>query len=129
MAARVIVCGAAILAAGCSAEKGPHLDAASVARGEWLSHNCTPCHNLRQRVNRVGPHLVEVIGRRAGAVDGYDYSLEMKTSDVRWTPEAIEAFIEWPLGVAPEGRMALAPMSERDARDVVTYLRSLDRGR
>jgi cytochrome c len=123
----VVLCGAQLLLSACSSETSPaKVDAASVARGEWLSHACTPCHNLQRRTNGIGPHLVGVIGRRAGAVGGYDYSQEMKASHILWTPEAIEDFIQWPLSVSPEGRMALAPVPERDAADIVAYLRSID---
>jgi cytochrome c len=112
----------------CSAESGDREpDAASIAHGEWLSHTCTPCHNLQRKVNGIGPHLVDVIGRRAGTVGGYDYSQEMRTSQILWTPEAIEAYIQWPLSISPKGKMALAPIVERDAEDIVAYLRSIER--
>ncbi|WP_372054995.1 c-type cytochrome [Tistrella mobilis] len=117
----------ALTLAACE-DDAPALDQASVDRGKRLSENCSACHSLTSsRADMVGPSLSGVIGRKAGAVSGYDYSDAIKSSGLVWTPEEITRFIQDPVGVVPGTKMALGPLSPEEAQDVVNYLRSIAR--
>src|SRR5829696_2213044 len=49
------------------------------AAGQRVFNQCMACHTINQGgPNRVGPNLHGVIGRKAGAVDGFRYSANMK---------------------------------------------------
>ena len=39
-------------------------------KGERVFKRCAACHNVDTDKNKVGPHLMGIIGREAGAVDG-----------------------------------------------------------
>lgn len=110
--------------AACKEEEA--LDPAAVARGQELAVACAACHQLNGPANGVGPSLQGVVGRKAGSVAGYAYSAGMQNSGIVWTAEKLEQFLQDPFAMVPDTRMALGEMSAEEARDVVTYLRSLD---
>ncbi len=63
------------------------------ARGETLFRPCVACHMIGEgAVNRIGPHLNGLVGRRIGSNDGYDYSdplVEAAAEEDIWSPEAL----------------------------------------
>lgn len=119
-----VVCAPAVLA-GCLNEKDD-LDPAAVARGKDLAETCTACHALQSDENRVGPTLAGVIGRTAGAVDGYAYSDDLASSGLVWSPEQIVAYLVDPYGLVPGTKMAAGEIPQSEAEDIVVYLQSLD---
>ena len=48
--------------------------AGDAAKGEKVFRRCKACHYMDKEKNKTGPHLVNIIGRAAGAVEGYKYS-------------------------------------------------------
>ncbi|MBZ0123914.1 MAG: c-type cytochrome, partial [Roseovarius sp.] len=48
--------------------------AADPAEGEKVYRQCKACHVADEEQNRVGPHLVGIVGREVAAVDGFSYS-------------------------------------------------------
>ncbi len=61
---------AGLVALGSSAA----LAAGDPAKGEKVFGKCKVCHAVDVEKKSVGPHLVGVIGRPAGSVEGYGYS-------------------------------------------------------
>jgi len=110
--------------AGCHVE--PEADAAAIERGERIASTCSNCHALTKERNKIGPHLVAVLGRKAGTVPGYNYSEGMKQYGHEWTPDRMIAFLEDPRGVVPQTKMGISPLTPDQARDVVTYIQSLN---
>ena len=49
---------------------------------EVYASRCGGCHSVD--ADRVGPRHAGVFGRRAGTVEGFDYSPALKTSAVVW---------------------------------------------
>jgi cytochrome c len=121
---RAAVMVGAMLVSAC--DEGKSLDAAAIARGKKIASSCGTCHSLTEERNRIGPHLVSVLGRKAGTVPGYDYSAAMKQYAQEWTPERTAAFLEDPLRVVPGTKMGTTPLRPKEASDLVTYLRSLE---
>jgi len=116
---------AILLLAGCRDDADP-IDTEAAARGEALRDNCTACHALERPSNMVGPHLVGVVGRAAGSLDGYAYSDALRTSGLTWTPETLARFILAPNDTVPGTKMAVGHLSAQEASDIVMYLRSLE---
>ena len=46
--------------------------------GEEVFRKCQACHSLEPGRRTVGPTLRGVIGRAAGSIEGYPYSVAMK---------------------------------------------------
>jgi len=98
-----------------------------VAAGEKVFRKCKACHQVGEGAkNRVGPQLNGVMGRAAGAVDGFKYSsaLEGMAGDgLVWDEENFAAFMADPRGFMKGTRMAFAGLrSDEDIAAVTAYL-------
>ena len=100
--------------------------AADVANGQKVFRQCQACHVVDQEQNRVGPHLVGIIGRPAGTVDGFKYSDAMKNSGITWTSDTIAEYLANPRAYVNGNRMAFAGLKKpEDIADVIAYLESV----
>ena len=94
------------------------------AAGQRVYNTCRACHVVDQEQNRVGPHLVGIFGREAGAVEGFNYSPALKESGIVWDEESIAAYVADPRGFIPGNRMAFAGVRrEADIENLLAYLR------
>lgn len=74
--------------------------------GEAAFNNaCRTCHTWRDGDNRLGPHLHKIIGRKAGAAEGYPYSAAMKGAGVTWDEATLDKFIANPDAVVQGNNM------------------------
>lgn len=104
---------------------GLALAAGDPAAGERVWRQCQACHVLDAEQNRVGPHLVGIFGREAGAVDGFNYSPQLANSGIIWDDDTIAAYLADPRGYIPGNRMAFAGLrQEQQILDVIAYMRS-----
>lgn len=94
-------------------------------RGQTLYVACIACHTLDPASNELGPHLKDVVGRKAAAVEDYLYSGPMRRSAVTWTPELLDAFLSDPQIVVPGNKMPFAGMADaKDRADLIAYLQA-----
>lgn len=89
-------------------------------RGATVYQVCTGCHSLDE--DDVGPRHRGVVGRVAGAIEGYPYSPALKSSGVVWTPEALDRWLQNPQALVPGTKMFFALTSAQDRADVIAYL-------
>ncbi|MCZ4094061.1 c-type cytochrome [Sinorhizobium psoraleae] len=54
-----------------------------------FQQRCGACHQIATPRNGVGPNLQGIVGRAAGAVEGFRYSPALKDSGVTWTPRRL----------------------------------------
>ncbi|WP_273522235.1 c-type cytochrome [Rhodosalinus sediminis] len=97
-------------------------------RGAELFTDCVGCHQVGPEAeNRIGPHLNDIFGRRAGAIEGFPYSeglARMGADGLTWTLETLDAYIENPRALVSRTRMAYPGMeSAGDRADLLAYLR------
>ncbi len=86
---------------------------------------CKTCHATEAGVNKIGPSLHKVVGRKAGTVAGFSYSPANANSGITWTPEKLFQFLESPQRVMPGTRMGYAGMSDPQKRaNVIAYLQT-----
>ncbi len=96
-----------------------------VKKGKKVFKRCKACHVVGSEKNRVGPHLTGVIGRAAGAVDGFKYSKAMKGADMDWTVENLTGYLANPKKFLPGNKMAFAGLrKESQIADVIAYIDS-----
>jgi cytochrome c2 len=81
--------------------------------------HCRTCHVMEAGDNRLGPHLVGVVGRRAGAVEGFAYSPTMRNADLVWDEAALDAFLAAPASFMPGNRMLYGGMASAADRDAL----------
>lgn len=92
--------------------------------GEKVFARCKACHVIDKEQNRVGPHLVGIVGRKAGSVEGFKYSDAMKNSGITWTEEELAKYLANPKGEVPGNKMAFAGLKKEDEiANVIAYLK------
>lgn len=107
------------------AQDTPITDPAIAMRGAKVSNKCIACHALESRSNNVGPHLVGVLGRTAGSVEGFQYSDAMRSSNVVWDAKTLKQFLMAPQQFIAGTNMGISPLTEGEADELVTYLEGM----
>jgi cytochrome c len=101
------------------------------AKGEKVFKKCKACHAADEAKNKVGPHLVGVVGREAASVEGYKYgdALKAKAADIGAWDEAklIEYLADPKAYIGGKSKMAFKLKKEEDRADVIAYLKSLNK--
>ena len=119
---RAVLASLVVAGAGLVALQAPAV-AADAANGQKVFRQCQACHVADQEQNRVGPHLVGIIGRPAGAVEGFKYSDAMQSSDVVWEEETMAAYLKDPKGYIPGNRMVFPGLrKDEEIADLLAYL-------
>ncbi len=94
-----------------------------IANGEAIWRQCSACHVNDAEQNRIGPHLVGVLGREVASVDGFRYSDALLELDGQWTPEQLNVWLENPSDYAPGTKMSYRGVSDpTDREDIIKYL-------
>lgn len=113
-----------------SSNGGATAQTASTENGQAVFRVCRACHLVGDNArNAVGPQLNSIVGRRAGSVDGYAYSPNLKelgAGGLIWTEQNLDRYIENPKSVVPDGKMAFPGVKDFAERtDLIGYLKSL----
>ena len=97
--------------------------AATPSAVQLFGRHCGSCHRLNDEKHDAGPHLVGVIGRRAGEVDGYyNFSPALRSLDLVWTRDNLERFLVDPKRFAPGTSMQASDVTEAEARAIVDFI-------
>jgi cytochrome c len=102
--------------------------AQDAAAGEDVYKKCRACHQIGETAkNAVGPKMNGLFGRKAGTIEGFNYSEANKNSGVTWTEEVFAKYIADPRGFMPGNKMAFAGLKdEKDVKDVIAFLKQYD---
>lgn len=93
------------------------------ASGEKVFAACRTCHVFDEGVNRVGPSLHKVVGRKSGSVAGFAYSDANKNSGITWTPQVLFEYLKDPKAYIPGTKMNFPGVKDDQKRaDLVAYL-------
>ncbi len=103
----------------------PAMADGDAAAGEKVYRKCKACHALEEGKNKVGPSLFGVIGREAGAVEGFKYSKAMMESGLTWDDETLEKYLTKPKDLVPKTKMSFAGLKkEDDIENVIAYIKA-----
>jgi cytochrome c len=87
----------------------PAAAGAQTLEGARLFQRCYACHSLDPAERALpGPSLRGLFGRRAGTLEGFDYSPALREAGARglvWTEETLDRFLEDPEEFVPGARM------------------------
>ena len=102
--------------------------AQDAAAGEKTFAQCRACHQVGPTAkNVVGPHLNGLFGRKAGTVEGYNYSPANKNSGITWDEAVFREYIKNPRGKIPGTKMIYAGLKdEQRINDLIAYLKQFD---
>ncbi|MEM1105526.1 MAG: cytochrome c family protein [Pseudomonadota bacterium] len=92
--------------------------------GRRVFARCSSCHALAPGQNRTGPTLYGVVGRPAGAVEGFRYSQATQRSGLIWSEAMLFAYLENPSGVINGTSMSFIGLARPQQRaDVIAYIK------
>jgi cytochrome c len=118
---RALAATALALAACASASSRSAEAQGDATRGEELYARCAACHALAH--DRVGPRHCGLLGRRAGGVATFDYSIAMKKSGIVWDAKTLDHFLFDPMKAVPGTTMPYAGVTDSTERaDLIAFL-------
>ena len=92
------------------------------ARGKAVfEKRCTGCHALD--VDREGPRLAGVFGRKAGSVAGFTYSAGLKKSGLTWDEATLDKWLSDPDVMVPDNAMSFSVAKAAERRDIIAFLK------
>ena len=93
-------------------------------RGRKLYLQCRACHSLKENEpHKIGPNLFKIIGSTAGSMKGYNYSDALSKSEILWTIENLDLWLEKPYEIIPGNKMVFSGMrKQEDRNDLIAYV-------
>lgn len=92
--------------------------------GRQIYDRCVGCHSPER--NRTGPRHCGLFGRVAGSVSGFAYSDAMQRSEITWSAETLDRFLESPVTFMPGTSMAFFGIKDPRLRNnLIAYLEDL----
>jgi cytochrome c len=94
--------------------------------GKSVFNKCRACHDIGEGAkNKVGPQLNNIVGRKAGSVEGFNYSDALKNSGIVWDEANLDAYIADPKGKIPGNKMVFVGIKdEADRKNLIAYMKS-----
>lgn|SRR5665647_2596229 len=113
---------AAILLAGAAPAS-----AQDASKGEAVFKRCRACHAIGPAaLNKAGPALTGIVGKKAASVPGFNYSDAMKEAaagGLVWTPPKLAQYLESPDSFLPNNVMAFPGIKNpADLNDLIAFL-------
>lgn len=100
------------------------------ALGKKVFNRCIACHEAASDQDKIGPHLMGVVGRRAGSAESFagHYSQAMKDAGAAglvWDEANLAQYLKAPRQKVPGNRMAFSGLaSDDDIANVIAYLKA-----
>jgi cytochrome c len=103
--------------------------AQDAAKGEAAFKRCRACHAVGAgAANKTGPQLNGIVGRKAAAAPGFNYSDAMKAraaAGLVWTEANLAAYLRAPDEFLPKGVMAFAGVKDAgQLKDLIAFLKT-----
>jgi cytochrome c len=100
--------------------------AQDVAAGEQVFRRvCLACHDVGPGAKtKLGPPLNGIDGRKAGALEGYNYSEANKSSGIVWNDETFPPYIRAPMQAVPGTKMTFVGLkNDKEIADLWAFLK------
>ena len=76
-------------------------------------------------VNKLGPSLAGIVGRKSGAVPGYNFSPALKAANITWDEQTLDKFLENPGTDVHGTKMFISVPSAQNRQNIIAYLETL----
>lgn len=91
-----------------------------------FQRTCQNCHSTEIGVNKVGPSLWNVVGRRPASVPDFNYSDAMRANKDAWNETTLDGYLADPRGDIHGVKMFFKGLpAAKDRGDVIAYLQTL----
>ncbi|MGL5447202.1 MAG: c-type cytochrome [Rhabdaerophilum sp.] len=99
--------------------------AQDVEAGRTVFNQCRACHQVGETAkNGAGPLLNGLFGRKAGTIEGYNYSEANKKSGVTWDEATFATYIKDPKAFMPGNKMAYVGLKDdKRIADLTAFLK------
>ena len=97
---------------------------ASAADGAKIFSKCKACHSIaKEGGNKIGPALWGILGRKAGSLSDYKYSIAMTAYGKSWSFEEMNGFLTKPKEWVKGTKMSYAGLkSAKDRASLILYM-------
>lgn len=115
-------------AADPSIPQPPRLPAMSeIEFGKLLvTQRCANCHAVAIGEDRYAAPLHSLFGRKAGSLDGYTYSRNIKNLDIAWSAAILDNWLAQTTFDTPDIRMRHVGIPKQDQREaILAFLKTL----
>ena len=106
----------------------PALADGDPVKGKAVFNKCKACHENEKGVNKVGPTLKGVVGRKTASVPDYKYSEAMLAKGAEgtvWDEATLAIYLPDPKAFVPKTKMTFAGLKKPEAVvDVIAYLKA-----
>lgn len=101
------------------------------AKGKKEFKKCKACHDVSvDKKNKVGPHLVGIVGRAAGIIEDYKYSKAMiakAEEGLVWDEETLALYLTKPKKFIKGTKMSFAGIKkEEKLSNLIAYLKTVE---
>jgi cytochrome c len=114
-------CAMAVVVLGFSSALAGDADAGK----QIFATTCNLCHSSDPGVNKIGPSLAGIVGRRSGTVPGYNFSPALKAANITWDESALEKYLKDPMADVHGTKMTIMVPSAENRQNVIAYLQTL----
>jgi cytochrome c len=90
---------------------------------EVFTRRCSGCH--APDLDKEGPRLRGIVGRKAAAVEGFGYSEALKKAAVSWDETTLDKWLSDPDAMVPDTDMAFRLADAAERKEVIAYLKTL----
>ena len=90
---------------------------------DLFERRCSGCHGLD--INKEGPRLRGVYGRKAASVADFEYSEALKKVAVGWDDVGVDKWLSDPDAMAPGTDMAFHVSDGEERKALIAYLKGL----
>jgi cytochrome c len=92
---------------------------------QLFATHCSICHATEPGVNKMGPSLAGVVGRKSGSAPGYNYSAALKAANITWDEKTLDQWLQNPTGDVHGSKMFITVPDAGDRQNVIAYLETL----
>ncbi len=83
---------------------------------------CSGCHS--PDINKEGPRLRGIYGRKSAAIQGFGYSEALKKASIRWDDHTLDRWLTDPDAMVPDTDMAFRIANADERTAVIAYLKT-----
>lgn len=98
---------------------------ASPAKPPVAFAQCRLCHAVEPGKNGVGPTLAGLMGSKAGAVPGFNFSAPLKASGIVWSRATLDQWLQGPMKMVPGTRMVTTVPNPEARKAIIDYLETV----